>query len=97
METLPSMAYSGEMSYLVLFSNSLLKIFKLPTIILGRAANEAFNRFSAPAIEACTPALEQFTEEMFMRFMRQFTGTIPYHNIFPKIVHNLNKKPSLLS
>ncbi|KAF2890881.1 hypothetical protein ILUMI_15292 [Ignelater luminosus] len=52
---------------------------------LGRVTNSLLNRFSVGIIHACTPALEQLAEEMFMRFMKSFTGSVPYYKIFPKL------------
>ncbi|KAF2887461.1 hypothetical protein ILUMI_18713 [Ignelater luminosus] len=51
---------------------------------LGRITNNLLNQFSIESIQTITPALEQFTEEMFMGFMKSLTGSIPYYRIFPK-------------
>ncbi|KAF2880063.1 hypothetical protein ILUMI_26132, partial [Ignelater luminosus] len=61
---------------------------------LGRVTNAALNQFSPEVVEALTPALEQLAEEMIMKYMKSFTGSVPYYTIFPKL-HNLNKKPNL--
>ncbi|KAF2886318.1 hypothetical protein ILUMI_19855, partial [Ignelater luminosus] len=44
---------------------------------LGRITNHLLNLFSAEIMQAVTPALEQLAEEMLMRFMKSFTGSIP--------------------
>ncbi|KAF2899349.1 hypothetical protein ILUMI_06825 [Ignelater luminosus] len=52
---------------------------------LGRVTNHLLNLFSVEIMQAITPALEQLAEERFMRFMKSFTGSVPYYKIFPKL------------
>ncbi|KAF2892854.1 hypothetical protein ILUMI_13320 [Ignelater luminosus] len=52
---------------------------------LGRITNHLLNLFSAEIMQAANSVWEQLAEEMIMRFIKSFTGSVPYYKIFPKL------------